>query len=307
MWLQLTVNTTTSGSQLCPSSTYGSSAAKAFDYSKDYTVNWGSEWDKDWKSQPRDLQQVAGAAAGSGGMGVANVGGGGIGGSGVGLSGNIIMPNKAKMQMRVSFLSLGDGCSCYDCYWGGAYYLFGGYQGGTVNQPGFGFAGFGHLAGFYSPGVGQSYWSYGGGDGKCYIKCQRCWYYGFPGYGFGYDPQAVSIGANFEGARPADIGSAGAGSVAAADFSRLLRPCNRTAGVSVGVTKQGLVLGSGSTMGLGYPVVHATPNGTLVLLYGFSGAGRVTVSAADVATMLPGKGGPWGTSLEFVKFQRVWA
>ena len=287
MWLQLTVTSSTTGTQLCPASTYGASAAKSFDYSKDYTVDWGSEWDKDWKSQPRNLQQVA-AAAGGGGMGVAGLSGGGSGGVGVSPSGNIIMPNKGSNQMRVSNL-LGDGCSCYDCYWGGAYYLFGGYQGGTVNQPGIGYSGIGYLAGFYSGGIGQNYWSYGGGDGKCYIKCQRCWYYGFPGYGFGYDPKSVTIGASFDGAKPADIGGAGAGSVSAADFNRLLRPCNRTAEVVVGVVKQGVASGSGSTMGLAYPVIHATPNGTLVLVYGFSGAGKVTITAADVTTMLPGK------------------
>jgi hypothetical protein len=265
---RLNVSVSTTRSNLCAASTQGAVAARAFSWTANYTANWGSSWDPNWRNQPRSITPAARMTTASATTGPA---------SKFGPSSAIVRPG----GMQTAFLK-GNDCSCYQCYWGGSYYLFGGYDGGNVAQPGFGYAGYGFLAGYYSFGYGFNGWTYGFGDNQCYVQCMRCWYYGYPGYGFGYSGSNGIINANgVLTVRTADSGvnssmvpfnASGPGTNAApsSDTLRLLRPCNRAAMMSVGLGVTDVVAREG--LDLGQPVVAATANATLVA-FSYSSAG----------------------------------
>jgi hypothetical protein len=284
---RLNVTVSTTRSNLCAASTQGAVAARSFSWTTNYTSNWGSAWDPNWRNQPRSITPAARMTTASAAPA-----------SKFGPSSAIVRPG-----MQTAFLQ-GNDCSCYQCYWGGSYYLFGGYDGGNVqSQSGFGYAGYGFLAGYYSSGLGFNGWTYGFGDNQCYVQCMRCWYYGYPGYGMGYNGAGGIVNANgVLTVRTADSGvnssmvpfnASGPGTLntaASADTLRLLRPCNRAAMMSVGLGVTDVVAREG--LDLGQPVVAATSNATLVAFsYSSSGANTGDAFAGEARQQRGGSPG----------------
>ncbi|KAF8069613.1 Dclre1a [Scenedesmus sp. PABB004] len=213
----------------------------------------------------------------------------------------------------------GEPCTCYACYWGGQYYKYGGYVGGVLQGSGYGYVG----SGYYLDANRMS---------RCQNTCTRCWYYGYPGNGFGNvgddignvllnSPRqfrsvngqlapggaaaAAADGPSLDGG-PSLVGAAplpsvpGRPSLGGEELSALFTPCSRAAALGAAVLRQGLVTqGGAAPLGLAHPALAVGPgSGRLLLAFAAAGpgaadaAGTPAYAGVGAAAIAPGASSP---------------
>ncbi|KAF6263466.1 hypothetical protein COO60DRAFT_411664 [Scenedesmus sp. NREL 46B-D3] len=286
-WVRLAAAAQAAGTGSCPQSQAGREAAKSADWTADYSSKWAAEHAGDREHSTEGANTTIGSMFEPRLVGAASAGGAA---SKTVIKAAFLKPGALLLGAAASAgmtLYGGRPCSCYACYWGGEYFNYGGYVGGNLGSAGTGYQGFG-----YRPTPGRV--------GTCDDTCTRCWYFGYPGNGFGNrgsspdDPYFerftadVRDGNGMGSARPpgddgptlgqpADAGDDAAGAYLASLFT----PCNRSASLTASVQAEGVVSQGGARpLGLVFPAVAVAPGGQLLVVFSFAGPGNATAGGA---------------------------